>query len=301
LQRAEFLACFVLHSRTLRETSLLVDLMTPDFGLTRVVARGARSARSRVRPMIQPFRPLLVSWAGRHDLKTLSGLEEQGRPCQLAGLELAAAYYMNELLLRMLPPDAPCPTVFASYAQTLDQLSKSSAGLRPGRSDPQSESGQSEQMSKAGNDALETGLRLFELELLDSLGLVPDFANCRRTTAAHLSTAQQSDALKIESGLRYRYYPEAGYAVEVADAGDTIDARNPDNAVEDSPNSMPSVEVSGETLLALGTRQLQSKQVLREAKNVMRRQLAQHLGGQPLKSREMIAFYTAGRQDSSDG
>jgi len=278
LQRAEFLACFVLHSRTLRETSLLVDLMTPDFGLTRVVARGARSARSRVRPMIQPFRPLLVSWAGRHDLKTLSGLEEQGRPCQLAGLELAAAYYMNELLLRMLPPDAPCPTVFASYAQTLDQLSKSSAGLRPGRC-----------------------LRLFELELLDSLGLVPDFANCRRTTDAHLSTAQQSDALKIESGLRYRYYPEAGYAVDMADAADTIDARDADNAVEESPNSMPSVEVSGETLLALGTRQLQGKQVLREAKNVMRRQLAQHLGGQPLKSREMIAFYTAGRQDSSDG
>ena len=282
----------------MRETSLLVDLLTPDYGVTRVVARGARSARSRVRPMIQPFRPLLVSWVGRHDLKTLAGLEEQGRPCQLAGLELASAYYMNELLLQLLPPDAPCPTVFASYAGTLDLLSNLSA--------------QPQQQPDANNEAIEIGLRLFELELLDTLGLVPDFANCRRATGANLSAAALSAALTVEADKRYRYYPEAGYAVDILEAaaaadngdnGDTGQVRDTENNATDfqnAPNALPSIEVSGETLLALGSRQLQSKQVLREAKQVMRRQLSQHLGGKPLKSREMIAFYTASKKGPAD-
>ena len=69
MQRVEFLAGFVLHARSLRETSLLVDVFTPDFGVTRLVARGARSAKSKIRPLAQPFRPLLVSWTGRHELK----------------------------------------------------------------------------------------------------------------------------------------------------------------------------------------------------------------------------------------
>lgn len=290
MQRAEFLACFVLHSRTLRETSLLVDLLTPDYGVTRVVARGARSGRSRVRPMIQPFRPLLVSWAGRHELKTLAGLEEQGRPCHLSGLELASAYYLNELLLLLLPPDAPCPTVFASYAQTLAQLSSVSAA------EPQAE---------PTNDAIEISLRLFELELLDSLGLLPDFANCRRATASQGNVAVSSAAIRIDPDRRYRYYPEAGYAVELSganvDAADRGAVADADMATSCSPNALPSVEVGGDTLLALGERQLQGKQVLREAKNVMRRQLAQHLGGKTLKSREMIAFYAAGKKGSADG
>jgi len=229
---------------------------------------------------------LLVSWVGRHDLKTLAGLEEQGRPCQLAGLELASAYYMNELLLQLLPPDAPCPTVFASYAGTLDLLSNLSA--------------QPQQQPDANNEAIEIGLRLFELELLDTLGLVPDFANCRRASGANLSAA-----LAVEADKRYRYYPEAGYAIDIldaaaADAGQVRDAENTPADFHDAPNALPSVEVGGETLLALGSRQLQNKQVLREAKQVMRRQLGQHLGGKPLKSREMIAFYTASRKGPAD-
>ena len=159
MQRVEFLAGFVLHSRPLRETNLLVDVFTPDFGVSRLVARGARSAKSKIRPLAQPFRPLLVSWSGRHELKTLTGLEEQGRGYPLAGLELACAYYLNELLLRLLPMEAPCATVFAQYAQSLITLDEIDDDTQQ----------------------LESALRLFELELLDSLGLVPDFSNCGRS------------------------------------------------------------------------------------------------------------------------
>ena len=124
-----------------------------------------------------------------------------------------------------------------------------------------------------------------------------------------MSAAALSAALTIEADKRYRYYPEAGYAVDILEAdaaagnGDTGQVRDTENDAADfhnAPNALPSVEVGGETLLALGSRQLQSKQVLREAKQVMRRQIGQHLGGKPLKSREMIAFYTASRKDPAD-
>jgi len=279
MQRVEFLAGFVLHTRSLRETSLLVDVFTPDFGVTRLVARGARSAKSKIRPLAQPFRPLLVSWTGRHELKTLTGLEEQGRGYPLAGLELACAYYLNELLLRLLHMEAPCPTVFAQYAQSLIALDEID-------DDPQQ---------------LECTLRLFELELLDSLGLVPDFSNCGRpdvngnspdksvttnlpegAAVQEYSGNSKSHGSAIEKDCLYRYFPEQGYAAVQSSAL---------NVAIDPRNATPSVDVHGQTLLSLAQRQFDSERCLREAKQLMRQQLGLHIGRKPLKSREMIAFY----------
>jgi len=278
MQRVEFLAGFVLHSRPLRETSLLVDVFTPDFGVTRLVARGARSAKSKIRPLAQPFRPLLVSWSGRHELKTLTGLEEQGRGYPLAGLELACAYYLNELLLRLLTMEAPCATVFAQYAQSLITLD--------GIDDD--------------TQQLESALRLFELELLDSLGLLPDFSNCGRADLNNNpnnsvntnlpdgvadqepSGGSKNNGSAIEKDKLYRYFPEQGYAAVQSSAL---------NVAIDPRNATPSVDVHGQTLLSLAQRQFESERCLREAKHLMRQQLGLHIGRKPLKSREMIAFY----------
>jgi len=48
---------YVLHRRPFRNTSLLVDLFTLDFGLIRAVAKGARRQKSRSRALLQLFRP----------------------------------------------------------------------------------------------------------------------------------------------------------------------------------------------------------------------------------------------------
>jgi len=67
---------YVLHTRSFRETSLIVEAFTREHGRIAVVARGAKSARSRWRNVLQPFRPLLISWNQKTDLGTLTAADQ---------------------------------------------------------------------------------------------------------------------------------------------------------------------------------------------------------------------------------
>jgi len=66
---------FVLHTYPFKETSLVVELLTRDFGRIAAVAKGARRPRSAMRGMLQSFQPLVAAWSGKAELKTLHSLE----------------------------------------------------------------------------------------------------------------------------------------------------------------------------------------------------------------------------------
>ena len=103
--RVSLQAAFVIHRRNYRDTSLIVELFTPDYGRISAVARGARSGRSRGgnrAALLQPLTPLLCSWSGRSELKTLTGCEAQGPVFSLQGERLYSALYVNELISRLL-------------------------------------------------------------------------------------------------------------------------------------------------------------------------------------------------------
>ncbi len=135
---------FVLHRRPYRDTSLLIEAFCPEHGRVGLVARGAGSGRSRRAALLQPFSPLLLSWSGRGELATLSGVEADGAPITLSGGTLYSGFYLNELLTRLLQRHDPHPQLFAVYRLALQQL--------------------------AGGDDAEWALRLFERELLQELG-----------------------------------------------------------------------------------------------------------------------------------
>lgn len=134
---------FVLHRRAYRESSFLLDLFTRDHGRVAAVARGMRAPR-RGAATAQPLQPLLVAWSGRTELKTLGTAEAAAGAFVLAGERLYSALYVNELLLRLLPPQDPHPVLFEAYVALLAEL--------------------------AGGEALEPPLRRFELRLLRELG-----------------------------------------------------------------------------------------------------------------------------------
>src|SRR5688572_847056 len=93
---------FVLHSYPFRETSLVVELFTRDFGRVAVVAKGARRPKSSLRGILLAFQPISVGWAGKGELQTLTRAEWQGTYRPLAGLALICGFYVNELLLKLL-------------------------------------------------------------------------------------------------------------------------------------------------------------------------------------------------------
>lgn len=131
---------YVLHSRAYRESSALVDFLTPQ-GLLRAVLRGARG---KAGSLARPFIPLEVEFRGRGELKSVARLDPAGIPNLLTGEALFSGLYLNELLIRLLPAEDPHPQVFQHYAMTV-------LALAEGRT-------------------LEPLLRSFEWRLLDELG-----------------------------------------------------------------------------------------------------------------------------------
>ena len=113
---------YVLHSRSFRETSLIVEAFTREHGRVAVVARGAKSARSRWRNILQPFRPLLISWNQKSDLGTLTAADQVASPPALQGQSLYCGLYLNELLMRLLHRGDPHAEVFERYRHALSEL-----------------------------------------------------------------------------------------------------------------------------------------------------------------------------------
>jgi DNA repair protein RecO (recombination protein O) len=138
---------YVLYLRPYRETSALVEVFTQDYGRVGLVAKGVRQRRSKIIGLLQPFRPLLLSWAGRGDLVTLTGAEVTAREPPLAGEGLICAFYLNELLLRLLSRHDPFETLFSIYAHSL--------------------------LSLVNPQQRQQALRLFERDLLTHLGYEP--------------------------------------------------------------------------------------------------------------------------------
>ncbi len=141
---------FILHTYPFKETSLVVEMFSRDFGRIAAVAKGARRPLSAMRGMLQSFQQLAGTWSGKNELKTLHGLEWMTGLTLLRGEALMCGFYMNELLLRLLPRDDAHTQLFEYYARTIQRLST----LPP----------------TPDNDVLAEIMRRFELKLLQELG-----------------------------------------------------------------------------------------------------------------------------------
>jgi DNA repair protein RecO (recombination protein O) len=115
---------YVLHQRAYRDTSAIVDFLTRDFGRVTLIAKGIK-AKKKQTSVLQPFVPLVVSWQGKGDLKTLTYYEQRGRTITLASNILISALYLNELLIRLLPKFDPIEMLYDDYANALQSLNQS--------------------------------------------------------------------------------------------------------------------------------------------------------------------------------
>src|ERR1700686_1730971 len=113
---------FFRHRYPYRETSLIVEAFTADHGRIAMVARGAKRPRSELRGLLQGFQPLLLSWYGQQELKTLIRGEWQGGLPLVGGSALLCGFYLNELLLKLLPREDPHPQLYHAYEATLARL-----------------------------------------------------------------------------------------------------------------------------------------------------------------------------------
>jgi DNA repair protein RecO (recombination protein O) len=175
---------FVLHSYPFRETSLILEVFSRQYGRVALVARGARRPRSALRGLLMGFQPLLLSWFGKHELRTLHSAEWQGGQPQLQGTALLCGFYLNELLLNLMARDDPHESLFDYYQQTLQRL--------------------------AQEDDHAFTLRCFEKHLLQELGY------------ALLLENEANGGKPIVPDRNYRYILERGAIAETADSSQGI-------------------------------------------------------------------------------
>ena len=146
-------SAFVLHTYPYRETSLIVETFTRHAGRVSLIARGARRPRAALRGVLNPFQPLLLSWFGKGELKTLKSAEPQRIYPQLSGASLLSAFYLNELILKLARRDDAHEKLFDAYDEAIH-------GLQQG-------------MGAAGGEPrknIAATLRRFEKRLLTELG-----------------------------------------------------------------------------------------------------------------------------------
>ena len=91
---------YVLNRRPFRDTSLLLDIFTEDYGRICCVARPAKKRGKIVKGNTEPFRYLHLQWIGKGDVQTLVEADERGRH-EIPPSELMMGLYLNELLLLM--------------------------------------------------------------------------------------------------------------------------------------------------------------------------------------------------------
>jgi DNA repair protein RecO (recombination protein O) len=126
-KRVEHEPGYVLHTYPYKETSLIVEAFTRRFGRVAILARGARRPRSAMRGVLLSFHPLQMSWSASAELGNLTGVEWAGALQPLAGRALMCGFYLNELLLRLLPRDDAHEALFDCYAQALAELSRAAS------------------------------------------------------------------------------------------------------------------------------------------------------------------------------
>jgi DNA repair protein RecO (recombination protein O) len=162
---------YVLHTYPFKETSLVVELFSKQFGRIAAVAKGARRPRSAMRGMLQSFQMLSGAWSGKNELKTLHSLDWSTGLTLIKGEALMCGFYMNELLLRLLPREDAHEELFEYYANTMQTLTE-------------------------GKD-FATTLRRFELKLLQEMGYA-------------VPMLQDENEQEIVADKVYRYEAEYG-------------------------------------------------------------------------------------------
>jgi DNA repair protein RecO (recombination protein O) len=168
---------FVLHRRPYSETSLILDVFTEQYGRITIMSKGARSKRSALKSVLQPFTPLLLKWSGKGSMKTLRQAEAISLGLPLNGISLFSAMYVNELLARVAAPEVPFPGLFFDYLQALTELAQS--------------------------ENPEPALRRFELSVLSNMGYGVDFLHCAGTGEP------------IDPAMTYRYREQKGFIASI--------------------------------------------------------------------------------------
>jgi DNA repair protein RecO (recombination protein O) len=272
---------FVLHSHDWSESSLILELFTREAGRVVAAAKGAKRPTSQMRAVLMPFQRITVQFARTRgddgsEVRTLRAAEFGGAAASIHGAAWFAGFYLNELLLRLLARDDAHPRLFDAYAAALGSLD---GGEVHGGSALRAEVHEAPALRADLHEApalraevrSESALRAFELLLLQETGVLPEL---QRTTLTQAPVQPQR---------RYALRPEQGLGE--ASHNDTSLSGACCLALAQALQSWPA---DADPAAGFAVLQDACKAELQPLKSQLRAQLHYHLGGAPLRTRQMM-------------
>lgn len=184
IRRIALASGYVLHHMPYRDTSRILEVLTREHGRLSLFARGVRGPKAKMASVLQPFQLLLLSWSGRGETAQLTDAENTELGPALPAASLMAAFYLNELLMKLTTRHDPLPDVFDAYRTAMTAL--------------------------RGGASVQPALRVFEKRLLDALGYGLDLTTLAQT--GH----------RVEADRYYHFKPAQGLFPTVAEASGAL-------------------------------------------------------------------------------
>ncbi|RLA08803.1 MAG: DNA repair protein RecO [Gammaproteobacteria bacterium] len=168
--------CFIMHHINYGNNSKILKLLSRDYGMISLLAKGAKQSKKHKFLCLQPFTALAVSYRDNQKLSVASKWEAtDNRYHRLKGVKLMSAIYLNELIYRLLPHSLGCPVIFYLYKNTLKDLNQ--------------------------NINIHQVLRNFEFSLIEFLGFGLDFSYDFKNTEP------------IKKDCFYHIFPQRGVTI----------------------------------------------------------------------------------------
>ncbi len=143
---------YIIHTRAFKNSSLIVEFFSQDFGMMHLVAKGIKTNK-HLKSQLQFFNLTNVQFYGKSSLKTIVSLNVLENFTLTNLVNKVSAMYLNELIHLSLLEGEPAKSLFESYKDSLQMI---------------------------GETKLSTLLRYFEFQLLKHNGFelsVDNFQN----------------------------------------------------------------------------------------------------------------------------
>ncbi len=256
---------FLLHSRPYKENQVILDFLTQHDGKVSAISYLGTSLKTSKKALLQVLTPLSISLSGQSNLKKLASVEAVGKAFQLTGNTLYSVFYLNELLVKLLPSESVCERLFQQYSQSLQLLNEQYNQCKSAQlntlGDIKILSGDEEQQKFLEQHSLELILRHFENALLEELGVAIDFSPV------------------VDCKTEYfTYQPEQGFEPLLAF----------ESQVGAEGNNRASNIYEGKTLALLAQKDYSTPAALNCFKRLMRTIINHLLGNKPLNSRNLF-------------
>ena len=120
--RIEHTPCYILHRRNYSETSLILEVLSRNYGRVNLIAKGIKKNKKYKSTNFDLYQKYNISWISKTELGILVEIENSDKVNKVPSEKAMIGFYINEMILTLLHKHEPHLELFDLYEYTLKKL-----------------------------------------------------------------------------------------------------------------------------------------------------------------------------------